>query len=111
MSVEVQIDLVGAGKWFQTQVEVGATKADLWQVQSGFDWGHVWRVRVICWFDDLGTGAFWVDGLFFGGRRYGSVQEDAVSQGSFGLRELVEVNEELWSDTECLGRRRRCCRI
>jgi hypothetical protein len=95
---------VGSGKWFQTQVEVGATNADLWQVQSGFDWAHIWRVRVICWFDDLGSGAFWVDGLFFGGRRYAAVQEDAVSQGSFGLRELVEVNEELWSDTECTGR-------
>lgn len=95
---------VGTGKWFQTQVEVGSVKADLWQVQSGFDWTKIWRVRVICWFDDVGTGAFWVDGLFFGGRRYSSTQEDAASQGSFGLRELVEVNEELWSDTECTGR-------
>ncbi len=95
---------VGAGKWFQTQVEVGAGVADLWQVQSGFDWTKIWRVRVICWFGDVGTGAFWVDGLFFGGRRYGNVQENTSSQGSFGLRELVEVNEELWSDTECTGR-------
>ncbi len=95
---------VGSGKWFQTQMEVGAGSADLWQVQSGFDWTRIWRVRVICWFDDVGTGAFWVDSVFFGGRRYGSVQQDVVSQGSFGLRELVEVNEELWSDTECAGR-------
>lgn len=95
---------IGTDKWFQTQVEVGATKADLWQVQGGFDWTKIWRVRVICWFAQTGTGAFWVDGVFFGGRRYSSTQEDAASQGSFGLRELVEVNEELWSDAECVGR-------
>jgi hypothetical protein len=83
---------------------VGFGNADLWQVQSGFDWTHIWRVRVICWFDDLGTGAFWVDGLFFGGRRYVSVAEDAASQAGLGLRELVEVNEEVWSDLECMGR-------
>lgn len=95
---------VGAGKWFQAQLGVGFGNADLWQVQSGFDWTHIWRVRVICWFDDLGTGAFWVDGLFFGGRRYVSVAEDAASQTGLGLRELVEVNEEVWSDLECMGR-------
>jgi len=39
--------------------------------------------------------------LFFGGRRYSSTQENAASQASFGLRELVEVNEEFCSDLEC----------
>jgi hypothetical protein len=29
------------------------------------------------------------------------MQEDSTSQASFGLRELVEVNEELCSDLEC----------
>lgn len=92
---------VGAEKWFQTQVGVGLANADLWQVQTGFNWQQVKRVSVACWFDDVSTGSFWVDGLFFGGRRYSSLQEDAVSQGSIGLRELVEVNEELCSDFEC----------
>jgi hypothetical protein len=59
---------------------------------------------VVNWFDGTGTGSFWVDGLFFGGRRYNATEEDAVSQNSYGLRELAEVDEELWSDDECTSR-------
>jgi hypothetical protein len=95
---------VGHEKWFQTQVRVGAANADLWQVESGFNWTQVKKVRVVCWFDSAGTGSFWVDGLFFGGRRYSALQENAGSQSSYGLRELVEVDEELWSDDECASR-------
>ncbi len=95
---------VGHEKWFQTQVRVGSGNADVWQVESGFNWKSVKKVRVVCWFDGVGTGSFWVDGLFFGGRRYSSVQEDAGSQSSYGLRELVEVDEEFWSDVECTSR-------
>lgn len=95
---------VGYDKWFQTQVRVGAAAAEVWQVESGFDWKQIKKVRVVCWFDGAATGSFWVDGLFFGGRRYSTVQEDAGSQSSYGLRELVEVDEELWSDAECTGR-------
>jgi hypothetical protein len=73
-------------------------------VESGFDWTRLWKLRVVCWFDDVGTGSFWVDGLFFGGRRYNATEEDAASQSNFGLRELVEVDEELWSDDECTSR-------
>jgi hypothetical protein len=70
-------------------------------VDAGFDWQSLSKVRIALWFDGSGTGNFWVDGLFFGGCRYSSVQMDLTSQGSFGLRESVEVNEELWSDLEC----------
>jgi hypothetical protein len=94
----------GHDKWFQTQVRVGAANADLWQVESGFDWTNVKKVGVVCWFDGVGTGSFWVDGLFFVGRRYSALQEDAGSQSSYGLRELVEVDEELWNDGECTSR-------
>jgi len=95
---------LGHEKWFQTQVRVSSAAADEWQVQSGFDWKSVKKVRVVCWFDGTGTGSFWVDCLFFGGRRYSTMQEDAGSQSSYGLRELVEVDEELWSDDECTSR-------
>ena len=95
---------VGHEKWFQTQVRAGTANADLWQVQSGFDWTQLKKVRVVCWFDSVSTGSFWVDGLFFGGRRYSAVQEDTGSQNSYGLRELVEVDEELWNDGECTSR-------
>lgn len=92
---------VGNDKWFQTQIQVGSANADLWQVESGFNWQQVNRVRVACWFNGVGSGSFWVDGLFFGGKRYSSLQEEGSSQASFGLRELVEVNEELCSNIEC----------
>jgi len=75
--------------------------ADLWDVENGFDWTQIKKIRFDCWFDGTGTGNFWIDGLFFGGRRYDSTQEDSESQTSYGLRELVEVDEELYSDNEC----------
>jgi hypothetical protein len=96
--------IVGYEKWYQTQMRLGTANADLWQVESGFDWTQIKKLRVVCWFDDVGTGSFWVDGLYFGGRRYSALQEDASSQSSYGLRELVEVDEELYSDSECTSR-------
>jgi hypothetical protein len=95
---------IGADEWFQKQVKVGADNADVWDVESGFDWAQTKKVRFDCWFTGTGTGSFWVDGLFFGGRRYSSTQEDSASQSVYGLREFVEVDEELYSDNECLLR-------
>jgi hypothetical protein len=42
-----------------------------------------------------------VDNLFFNKCRWSSTQENAASQTAYGLRELVEVDEELHSDNEC----------
>jgi hypothetical protein len=95
---------LGTGKWFQVQLGVGSASADLWMVEAGFDWTQIWRLQIIGWFNGTATGSFWVDGLFFGGKRYSATLQDMASQASFGLREQVEVNEELWSDLECVGR-------
>ncbi|MGQ9530154.1 MAG: hypothetical protein ACUVTC_01825 [Candidatus Bathycorpusculaceae bacterium] len=92
---------VGPEKWTQLQVKAGIKNADQWDFQSGFDWTQIKKIRFDCWFSGVGTGSFWVDGLFFGGRRYDSTQEDTNSQSMYGLRELVEVDEELRSDNEC----------
>ncbi|XHH10468.1 MAG: hypothetical protein ACFCUE_07525 [Candidatus Bathyarchaeia archaeon] len=92
---------VGNNKWFQNQFPVGQANRDLWQVEAGFNWKQINRIQVTCWFADSGPSSFWVDGLFFSGKRYSNMQEDSVSQASFGLRELVEVNEEYCSDLEC----------
>jgi hypothetical protein len=92
---------VAAGEWFQKQFNVGFGNADTWNVENGFDWTRIRKVRFDCWFDSTGTGDFWVDGLFFGGKRYSSMQEDAASQAVYGLRELVDVDEELCGDAEC----------
>jgi hypothetical protein len=95
---------IGAAEWFQRDFKVGVGNADVWDVESGFDWTQIKIIRFDCWFTGTGTGSFWVDGLFFGGRRYSSTQEDSGSQSLYGLRELVEVDEELYSDNECMLR-------
>jgi len=95
---------VGADEWFQRQLKVGALNADAWNVQSGFDWANIKKIRFDCHFNGAGTGSFWIDGLFFGGRRYSAIQEDGASQTNYGLRELVDVDEELYSDNECMLR-------
>jgi hypothetical protein len=92
---------VGAGEWFQKQLKVGALNADTWNVESGFDWTEITKMRFDCDFNGVGTGSFWIDGLFFGGRRYSATQEDSESQSIYGLRELADVDEELYSDNEC----------
>lgn len=92
---------VGADEWFQKQFKVGADNADIWDVESSFDWTQIKKIRFDCWFDGAGTGSFWVDGLYFGGRRYEGFAEDGSSQTLYGIRELVEVDEELYSDNEC----------
>jgi hypothetical protein len=91
-------------KWFQKQIKVGSANADNWQVQSGFDWTQVKQVKITCWFAGTGTGSFWIDNLFFGGRRYSSMQENTASQTTYGLRMLVDTDEELYSDNECMLR-------
>jgi len=91
----------GPDKWTQLQVKGGVENVDLWNAETGFDWTQTKKVRFDCWFSGSGTGSFWIDGLFFGGRRYNAIQEDTGSQSIYGLRELVEVDEELCSDNEC----------
>jgi hypothetical protein len=91
-------------KWHKTDLKVGSANASEWvDVQSGFDWIHIKKVKFSGFFSGgtQETRAMWIDNLFFGGRRYSSTQEDAGSQANYGLRELVEVDEELYSDNEC----------
>ncbi|MEM2108289.1 MAG: hypothetical protein QXL10_03285 [Candidatus Bathyarchaeia archaeon] len=89
--------------WHVFEVGVGSGYANQWEyVQSGFDWKTIRVVKLAFYFPQtVGSGDFWIHGLYFGGRRYSAVREDAVSQNDYGLREYVEVDEELWSDNEC----------
>jgi hypothetical protein len=93
---------VGVDKWTSYQVKVGNANADLWQIWYGaFDWTQIKKLRFYADFQGVNSGTLWIDGLFFGGRRYCSTQEDTNSQSAYGLRELVETDEELYSDNEC----------
>jgi hypothetical protein len=95
---------IGPEKWTQIQVKAGGKNADLWEVEGGFNWAAVKQIRFDCWLNSANPGSFWVDGLFFGGCRYSAVAQDTGSQNSYGLRELAETDEELYSDNECLLR-------
>lgn len=91
-------------KWHKTDLKVGSANASEWvDVQSGFNWSQIKKVKFSGFFagGTQETRAMWIDNLFFGGRRYSSTQEDSESQTIYGLRELVEVDEELYSDNEC----------
>jgi hypothetical protein len=51
-----------------------------------------------------GTNALRVDGLCYLEIRFSSTQEDSDSQSLYGLRELTDTDEELYSDNECMLR-------
>lgn len=57
-------------------------------------------------FEIAGQGGFdtHVDGLHFTGLRFKAVAEDTTSQTNYGIREYVEVDEELQSNNECMLR-------
>ena len=93
---------VAPGEWRKTDLNAGLVNEDEWEtLDAGFDWAQVKEVRVACWFAGVGSGDFWIDSFYFGGCRYEAMREDTQSQSGYGLRELVEVDEELVSDNEC----------
>jgi len=79
-------------------VRGGRKNADGWGAESGFDWTKIIEVEIRM---NASVLDYWIDGMFFGHKRWEATQEDSGSQASYGLRELVEVDEELHSDNEC----------
>ena len=81
---------------------VGYKNQSDWIAQSGFDWTKIIYVYFDFWVKNISSsGSVYLDAMFFGGCRYSSVQEDASSQATYGLREYTETDEELGSDNEC----------
>jgi len=60
-------------------------------IQYDFMWNHGDGANILCG----------VDGLFFDKGRWKATAQDSGSQNAYGLRELVETDEELHSDSEC----------
>ncbi len=86
------------GNFHFVSIKGGRKNADGWGVESGFDWSKIIEVEIRM---NASVLDYWIDGQFFGDRRWEATQEDLGSQASYGLRELVEVDEELHSDNEC----------
>jgi len=85
-------------KFHFISVRGGRKNADRWGAESGFDWSKIIEVEIRM---NASVLDYWIDGQFFGDKRWEATQEDSGSQVSYGLRELVEVDEELHSDNEC----------
>jgi len=93
---------IAPDEWRKTDLKVGLANEIEWEwVDTGFDWSQIKKIRIDGWFAGVGTGNFWIDALYFGGRRYEAAREDSGSQNAYGLRELTETDEELISDNEC----------
>jgi len=91
-----------ADQWYLQKFSVGKKHESDWEdVDAGFNWETINEIMWDVHFSGTGTGSFWIDNLFFNQRRWEATQEDLTSQNSYGLRELVEVDEELHSDNEC----------
>lgn len=102
-TVAKEISISPDAAWHTLETGVGSAYANQWNnVESGFDWTQILVVRITLWYPGtVGTGSFWIHKLYIGGRRYSGLAENAASQTAYGLREYVEVDEELWSDGEC----------
>jgi len=92
-------------KWDLQSFSVGEKQDSDWTHDEfntqAFNWSEIRRIRFEAYFNGNGSGSFWMDNLFFNSKRWESTQEDSASQQAYGLRELVEVDEELHSDNEC----------
>ena len=98
------------GEWQLIKVEIGKNHVDEWTESifnsSSFRWDLIRGVRFTIDQNVDEYGDVWVDMFHFGkghwqARRPISTQEPTASQTAYGVRELVEVDEELHSDNEC----------
>jgi len=99
---EVKIRL---GEWNLLQFMCGRKHSDEWTHSlfntQPFNGEQVKKVDITCHFSGAGTGAFWVDNIFFDKCRWSAVAEDATSQSKYGVRELAIIDETLISDDAC----------
>jgi hypothetical protein len=98
------------GEWEIIKVGIGKSNVDEWTESvantSAFRWDLVRGVRFVVNQNDSAYGSVWVDVFHFGKGRWEArqppaLQEPTASQSAYGIRELVEVDEELHSGNEC----------
>jgi len=98
-------------KWSLQSFAAGKKNSDQWTHSvfnaQPFNWGSIKKIFFYAYFGSgSGTGSFWIDNFFFNhcrweARRPLEEEEPTSSQTAYGVRELVEVDEELHSDNEC----------
>jgi len=90
-------------KWHFESFMCGQKHADEWSGSNiaNFNWEKIKKILFDAHFSGTGTGAFWVDNLYFSHCRWSAVAEDSTSQSKYGVRELAIVDETLVSDDAC----------
>jgi len=98
------------GEWQVIKLDIGKNNVDEWTESifnvSGFRWDLIRGVRFSVNQNSSEYGDVWVDLFHFGKGRWEArrplvAQEPTSSQTAYGVRELVEVDEELHSNNEC----------
>jgi hypothetical protein len=94
---------ISNGKWSLQNFPTGRRHSDQWEHDifnsQPFDWENV---KKLSFYISTTVGVdFRVDNLFFNKCRWSGVEEDAVSQSKYGLRELAITDETLVSDDAC----------
>jgi len=90
-------------KWHIESFMCGTKHADEWAGSNipNFNWEKIKKLLFDAHFTGAGTGAFWIDNLYFSKCRWSAVAEDSASQSKYGVRELAVVDETLVSDDAC----------
>ncbi len=96
------VDIADYDEWQSYTLGVGKQNQEAWTLgYDAFDWENIKAVRFDFHQKTSQYGVAYVDRMHFGGCRWSAAEEDSSSQSSYGLRELVEVDEELHSNNEC----------
>jgi len=77
---------------------------EYWAPYGSPDWNNINRIGFQIEFTSDCNPRLWVDHVVFEDCRFSAKEEDTASQSNYGLRELTETDEELYSDNECLLR-------
>jgi hypothetical protein len=80
------------------------TQTPSWTVSGTPNWDAIDAIRFIIALPAIGIAYIRIDHLRFCDCRYSAIAEHEGSQTAYGLRELVEVDEELHTNNECLLR-------
>jgi hypothetical protein len=98
---------VGHEKWFQTQVQFGA---DAWQADSGFDWSHIKKVRVTCWFDGAALGLSGWTAYSSAGAATAWLRRTRAAKQATGCGSLLRWTRNSGATWSALAGLRRCWR-
>ena len=101
-SASKRLSFTKQNEWEKIILPWGSQSAERWDwIDSGFDWTKIKAVDIAVDQKYFSSGVWRIDMFHFGYGRWKSIVEDTNSQNAYGLRELVEVDEELCSDNSC----------